>query len=75
MCGEFQGYLETMTTLGLVQCWIPTPDFTVPTLDSIWVGIRFIAKCQARWQESDGSQQGLVYIHCKGTEPTSTLCP
>ncbi|KAF9353173.1 hypothetical protein BGX34_011751 [Mortierella sp. NVP85] len=77
MCGEFQGHLETMTTLGLVQCWIPTPDFTVPTLDSIWVGIHFIAKCQARWQESDGSQQGLVYIHCKagrGRSATVALC-
>ncbi|KAF9951698.1 hypothetical protein BGZ65_005797, partial [Modicella reniformis] len=65
MCAEFEGHLETMKTLGLVQCWVPTPDFHVPTVDSIWIGIRFISKCQARWQDLDESQRGHVYIHCK----------
>ncbi|KAG0214886.1 Meiotic Sister-Chromatid recombination aldehyde dehydrogenase, partial [Mortierella sp. GBA43] len=65
MCGEFQGHLETMAQLGLVQCWIPTPDFHVPTLESIWVGVHFISKCEARWQELEESKRGHVYIHCK----------
>ncbi|KAI8348492.1 protein-tyrosine phosphatase-like protein [Mortierella sp. GBAus27b] len=77
MCGEFQGHLETMAQLGLVQCWIPTPDFHVPTLESIWVGVHFISKCEARWQELEESKRGHVYIHCKagrGRSATVALC-
>ncbi|KAF8918004.1 hypothetical protein BGZ58_004970, partial [Dissophora ornata] len=65
MCAEFQGHLETMKELGLVQCWIPTRDFHTPTLESIWVGVRFISKCEARWQELPEAERGRIYIHCK----------
>ncbi|KAI8594502.1 protein-tyrosine phosphatase-like protein, partial [Dissophora ornata] len=77
MCAEFQGHLETMKELGLVQCWIPTRDFHTPTLESIWVGVRFISKCEARWQELPEAERGRIYIHCKagrGRSATVAVC-
>ncbi|KAF9901838.1 hypothetical protein BX616_002139, partial [Lobosporangium transversale] len=44
MCAEFEGYLKAMQELDLVQCWVPTLDFHTPTVESIWIGVRFIEK-------------------------------
>ncbi|KAF8977127.1 hypothetical protein BGZ46_007631 [Entomortierella lignicola] len=65
MCAEFNGHIETMNDLGLVQCWIPTRDFQTPSLDSIWTGVRFMSKCGTRWQGLEESKRGTLYIHCK----------
>ncbi|KAG0021271.1 hypothetical protein BGZ80_002740 [Entomortierella chlamydospora] len=77
LCAEFSGHIETMQELGLVQCWIPTRDFQTPSLESIWTGVRFISKCEARWQGLDESKRGSLYIHCKagrGRSATVALC-
>ncbi|KAF9165437.1 Phosphatidylglycerophosphatase and protein-tyrosine phosphatase 1 [Mortierella sp. AD011] len=66
-----------MQELGLVQCWIPTRDFQTPSLESIWTGVRFISKCEARRQGLGESKRGSLYIHCKagrGRSATVVLC-
>ncbi|KAI1295894.1 hypothetical protein EDD11_007691 [Mortierella claussenii] len=78
MCAEFRGHMETMRELGLVQCWIPTRDFHTPSLQNIWIGVKFIEKCERQWQElEDPSGRGKLYLHCKagkGRSATVALC-
>ncbi|KAG0251497.1 hypothetical protein BG011_007556 [Mortierella polycephala] len=80
MCAEFQGHLTSMKELGVKQCWIPTRDFSTPTVKSIWVGVRYTAKqaedCQGQMQEPN-QDHGLIYLHCKagrGRSATVALC-
>ncbi|KAF9910038.1 hypothetical protein EC991_007369 [Linnemannia zychae] len=79
MCAEFKGHLQTMKELGLVQCWLPTRDFSTPSLENIWAGVRFIEKCERGWREEapEHGQAGAVYVHCKagrGRSATVVLC-
>ncbi|KAK3830651.1 MAG: protein-tyrosine phosphatase-like protein [Linnemannia gamsii] len=65
MCAEFKGYLQTMKELGLVQCWLPTRDFSTPSVENIWAGVRFIEKCEKGWNERGEEGRGKIYVHCK----------
>ncbi|KAG0301559.1 hypothetical protein BGZ97_002737 [Linnemannia gamsii] len=66
MCAEFKGHLQTMKELGLMQCWLPTRDFSTPSVESIWTGVRFIDKCERGWSEGSEDRRGAIYVHCKG---------
>ncbi|GJJ68068.1 hypothetical protein EMPS_00414 [Entomortierella parvispora] len=57
MCAEFKGHLEKMQELGLHQCWIPTQDFCTPSLESIWIGVRYIEKCKSREPQKEQVQE------------------
>lgn len=66
MCAEFKGHIQTMKELGLVQCWLPTRDFSTPSVESIWAGVRFIEKCEKGWRDDLEEKRGALYVHCKG---------
>ncbi|KAF9323089.1 hypothetical protein BGZ91_003840 [Linnemannia elongata] len=77
MCAEFKGHIQTMKELGLVQCWLPTRDFSTPSVESIWAGVRFIEKCEKGWRDEPEEKRGALYVHCKagrGRSATVVLC-
>ncbi|KAF9549651.1 hypothetical protein EC957_003187 [Mortierella hygrophila] len=77
MCAEFKGHFQTMKELGLVQCWLPTRDFSTPSVESIWAGVRFIEKCEKGWKDEPEEKRGALYVHCKagrGRSATVVLC-
>ncbi|KAK3819264.1 MAG: protein-tyrosine phosphatase-like protein [Linnemannia elongata] len=77
MCAEFKGHLQTMKELGLVQCWLPTQDFSTPSVESIWTGVKFIEKCEKGWRDAPEEKRGALYVHCKagrGRSATVVLC-
>ena len=69
MCIEYPGPKTTYEKIGMEQLWLPTVDFTPPTLVNIQRAMDFIEKHQ-----TDG---GKVYVHCKagrGRSATVVLC-
>ena len=69
MCIEYPGPKTTYKNAGIEQLWLPTVDFTPPTLSDIREAIDFIE----RHQKSGGK----VYVHCKagrGRSATVVLC-
>ena len=68
-CEEYAGPVEQYEKLGVEQLWIPTIDFTPPTLEDIESAIEFI--------ERHAKQDGSVYVHCKagrGRSATIAVC-
>jgi atypical dual specificity phosphatase len=69
MCEEYRGPVEFYRDHGIEQLWLPTVDFTPPTLDDIHRGVAFIDR------QLDQGQS--VYVHCKagrGRSGTVVLC-
>ncbi len=69
MCIEYRGPKNTYDKLGIEQLWLPTVDFTPPSLGDIRKGIQFINK--------HIEAGGKVYVHCKagrGRSATVVLC-
>lgn len=60
MCSEFPGYEKLYKDLDIIQIRLETPDFCVPSLDSIQDGINEIVKLKQRMPKSN------IYLHCKG---------
>ena len=56
-CEEYPGPLSAYEASGIEQLWIPTTDFTHPTLRDVCEAVEFI-------QRHVDDQQS-VYIHCK----------
>lgn len=68
-CEEFCGPIGLYNKHGIEQLYIPTIDFTPPSLDDVNAAINFIEQHAAR-----GS---TVYVHCKagrGRSATIALC-
>jgi len=68
-CAGFAGPVQQYEQSGIEQLWIPTIDFTPPSLESICQGVRFIQE-----QSAEG---GKAYLHCKagrGRSATVALC-
>lgn len=69
MCIEYRGPIKTYAQSGIEQLWLPTVDFTPPSLSAIHRGVDFIDKHVAAG--------GKVYVHCKagrGRSATVVLC-
>ena len=69
MCIEYRGPNAAYQTAGIEQLWLPTVDFTPPTLVDIQRAMDFIDKHHAH--------EGKVYVHCKagrGRSATVALC-
>ena len=69
MCIEYPGPKIAYEKIGIEQLWLPTVDFTPPTIEDIRQAINFIERHQR-----DG---GKVYVHCKagrGRSATVVLC-
>ena len=56
-CMEYPGPTAEYDRLGIEQLWIPTIDFTHPSIESVRRGVEFIGRIVA--------EGGGVYIHCK----------
>ena len=68
-CEEYRGPVQQYEECQIEQLWIPTIDFTPPSLEDVCKGVRFIE------QQSAGG--GKVYVHCKagrGRSATVALC-
>ena len=55
-CEEYRGPIAAYETAGIEQLYVPTIDFTAPTLENVEKGVQFIEK---------HAPDGLVYVHCK----------
>ena len=69
MCVEYRGPIAQYDRVGIEQLWLPTVDFTPPTLESISQGVEFL--------DRHVSAGGKVYVHCKagrGRSATVLLC-
>ncbi len=69
MCDECPGLLEPYGRMGIEQLYLPTIDFTPPTLADIERGVAFI--------EAHAAKGETVYVHCKagrGRSATVVLC-
>ena len=69
MCIEYPGPKIAYEKAGIEQLWLPTVDFTPPTMSDIQQAINFIER-----HEKGG---GKVYVHCKagrGRSATVVLC-
>lgn len=60
MCSEFPGYEKLYKELDIIQIRLETPDFCVPSLDSIQDGIHEIIELKQKMPKSN------IYLHCKG---------
>ena len=60
MCREWPGPRAAYEREGIVQCWLPTQDTTVPTVEALREGARFIAAQRAARPDR------RVFVHCKG---------
>ena len=56
-CDEYQGPVAQYEVAGIEQLYVPTIDFTHPTLESVVQAVEFI--------QSHADKGGLVYVHCK----------
>ena len=56
-CEEYQGPVAQYEVAGIEQLYVPTVDFTHPSLEAVEKGVAFIQR------HSDTG--GLVYVHCK----------
>jgi atypical dual specificity phosphatase len=69
LCQEFRGPLQAYRARGIDELWLPTIDFTPPTLEDIRRGVEFIRHHRAQGKG--------VYVHCKagrGRSATLVLC-
>jgi len=57
MCAEYRGPCSAYARAGIEQLWLPTVDFTPPTLPDVDRGVAFIERFVSRGQK--------VYVHCK----------
>lgn len=60
MCCEFPGYENLYKELNIIQIRLETPDFCIPSLDSIHDGINEIIELKQKMPKSS------IYLHCKG---------
>ncbi len=68
-CEEYRGPVKQYEEYQIEQLWIPTIDFTPPSLEDVCKGVRFI--------EHESAGGGKVYVHCKagrGRSATVALC-
>jgi len=68
-CEEYEGPVQQYEQCGIEQLWIPTIDFTPPSLENICQGVRFI--------QEKSAEGGKIYVHCKagrGRSATVALC-
>ena len=68
-CEEYAGPIPQYEKFNIKQLWVPTIDFTPPTLDDIETAIDFI--------EDQAKNGGSVYVHCKagrGRSATIAIC-
>lgn len=68
-CEEYEGPLEEYKKFEITQLYLPTIDFTPPTLADVQAGVDFIEQHQAQGE--------TVYVHCKagrGRSATIALC-
>jgi atypical dual specificity phosphatase len=68
-CEEFPGFTKDYERLGIEQLYIPTIDFTHPSLQAVEEAVRFIDAKLAEGKK--------VYIHCKagrGRSATVAIC-
>jgi len=68
-CEEYAGPIEQYEQYGIEQLWIPTTDFTHPTLADVEQAVEFV--------ESHVKRDQTVYIHCKAgraRSATVALC-
>ncbi len=56
-CEEYPGPLKAYEAFGIEQLWMPTTDFTHPTLEDVSNAVEFVQK--------HVEQEGKIYIHCK----------
>lgn len=69
MCIEYRGPEKQYHQQGMEQLWLPTVDFTPPSLEDVLRGVDFIDK--------HINAGGKVYVHCKagrGRSATVVLC-
>ncbi|GAA5810356.1 hypothetical protein MFLAVUS_003777 [Mucor flavus] len=59
MCSEFPGYEKLYKELNITQIRLETPDFCIPSLDSIESGINQIVALKQQLPKSS------IYLHCK----------
>ncbi|WP_234824133.1 phosphatidylglycerophosphatase and protein-tyrosine phosphatase 1 family protein [Bremerella cremea] len=68
-CQEYEGPLDIYEEHGIEQLYLPTIDFTPPSVEDIDEGVRFIEKYVAAGKD--------VYVHCKAgraRSATIVLC-
>ncbi|KAI9322418.1 protein-tyrosine phosphatase-like protein [Dichotomocladium elegans] len=71
LCAEFPGYRQLYSSLGIEQIRLATSDFTIPSYDSIELGVESICRLL---RENEGCS---VYVHCKagrGRSAAIALC-
>lgn len=56
-CREWPGPTQEYGDLGIQQLWLPTVDFTSPTVDQIFEAVAFIEVAREAGE--------TVYLHCK----------
>lgn len=69
MCQEYQGPLQEYQVHGIEQLWLPTVDFSPPSIEFIRKGVDFI--------DRHLKVGGTVYVHCKAgraRSATIVLC-
>ncbi|KAI9267067.1 protein-tyrosine phosphatase-like protein [Helicostylum pulchrum] len=59
LCSEFPGYEKLYKELNITQIRLETPDFCIPSLDSIESGINQIVTLKQQLPKSS------IYLHCK----------
>ena len=68
-CEEYAGPIDAYLESGITQLYLPTIDFTSPSLEDVQTGVEFI--------EDNHSQGHAVFVHCKagrGRSATIVLC-
>lgn len=60
LCNEFPGYEKLYQDLNIIQLRLETPDFCIPSLDTIHKGIKEIIQLKEK------SPKSSIYLHCKG---------
>jgi atypical dual specificity phosphatase len=69
MCDEYPGPKEAYRCAAIEQLYLPTIDFTHPTLESVQQGVAFL--------QSQVAEDRKVYVHCKAgraRSATIVLC-
>ena len=69
LCEEFSGHTKQYEKYGIEQCYLPTIDFSSPSLKHIFEAIAFI--------EPYAKRNERVYVHCKAgraRSATIVLC-
>jgi len=68
-CREYRGPIDAYVAAEISQLWIPTTDFTAPSLDDVESAVRFM--------QQEIAQGKRVYVHCKAgraRSATVVLC-